>query len=106
MEEIKEENAIIDNYHINIDCGCIVMGIGLRMDGNSYQEFLSDLFLQSNGKLGYLGYSIRRILDITEQTNLKDIVGCAVRIKHTNMSISSIGHIYKDDWFTPKEDFK
>lgn len=122
MEEkiIKEKNAIIRSYNIDIEYGRVCMGLILEMDegvskgflsdinlDNSNNDFLSDIDPQDNSnKLGYLGYAIKRILNITEKFNLKDIIGCAVRVKCTDFNIIAIGHIYKDDWFNPLKDLR
>jgi len=52
------------------------------------------------------GHFIYRCMEIAGVNSWNDIVGNTIRAKTTYDDVAGIGHIVKDDWFFPREDFK
>lgn len=110
MEKIK--NAIIDSVSIddgdrglltvwlNLDYGGIMQGFG------GYSLYLPKSFDHFTEKGDFMGHFIFRCMEIAGVSNWDKVKGKAVRVKSVNDKIEAIGHITKDDWFNPSEDFK
>lgn len=49
-------------------------------------------------------WHIMRIMEIAGVNNWFDLVGKTIRAKATLTKVSAIGHIIKDDWFSPEEE--
>jgi hypothetical protein len=45
-------------------------------------------------------------MEIAGVSRWEDMNGKTIRVKSSHSGIESIGHIVKDDWFTPSVDFK
>lgn len=52
------------------------------------------------------GHWIFRCLNIAGVKSWDELVGRTVRVKAEQMKVHAIGHIVKEDWFNPGEDFK
>ena len=107
--EIK--NAVISNVQItNDDRGMLSAWIQLDY-GNSGQGFGGyALYLPKSFKHHKIesvaGHFIFRCMQIADVENWSEMTGKTVRVKCNMAKIESIGHIVKDDWFNPSEDFK
>lgn len=51
------------------------------------------------------GHYLYRVMEIAGVTEWKDVVGRSIRTRGTHSKISAIGHIVKNDWFCPEDDF-
>ena len=45
-------------------------------------------------------------MEIAEITEWNQLVGKTIRVKLNDGRVNAIGHIIKNDWFYPEEDFK
>lgn len=51
------------------------------------------------------GHFIFRCMKIAEVDEWSNLVGKTIRVKYTHSKVVAIGHIVKNDWFNPSEDF-
>lgn len=109
MSEIK--NAIIKSATItNDDHG--VLSAWLMLDyGGSGQGFGGLALYLPKGyahhKLASVaGHFIWRCMEVADVTRWENLAGKTIRVKAEHSRVYAIGHIVKDDWFCPSEDFK
>lgn len=107
--EIK--NAVIDSVSIDTgERGLLTAWIFLDYGGSQQGFGGYALYLPKSYKhhqiLSHAGHFIFRCMEIAGVERWSDMKGKTVRVKCTQVRVHSIGHIVKDDWFTPSEDFK
>ncbi len=106
--EIK--NAIIKKATITNDYHGI-LSAWLTLDyGNSGQGFGGyALYLPTSfshhQKLSTAGHFIWRCMEVAGVSEWGQLVGKTIRVKASHCNVDAIGHIVKDDWFCPADDF-
>ena len=110
MIEIK--NAIIKSATItNDDHGLLSAWLHLEY-GNSgqgfggYSLYLPKDFTHSTNQKNYAGHFIWRVMEIAEVSEWSKLVGKTIRAKADHGKVYAIGHIIKEDWFNPSDDFE
>ena len=110
-EKLETKNAIIKNARLTSDDHGL-LSVWLDLDyGGSGQSFggwslyLPKSFLHHTLE-SVAGHFIWRIMEIAGVIEWKDLPGKCIRVKADWEHVESVGHIIKDDWFTPREDFK
>lgn len=82
-----------------LDYGGMVQGLG------GYALYLPKSFTHHKLK-SVAGHFIWRVMDIAGVTRWDELKGKTIRVKAEHSGVHAIGHIVKDDWFCPSEDFK
>lgn len=109
-KEIEIRNAIISGFDINIERG-FILSCYLMLDyGGAGQGFGGRcLYLDKTAThheiKSYAGHEIYRIMQIADVETCSQVKGKSIRVKILNGEILGIGHIIKNDWYIPKEDF-
>lgn len=94
------DRGILDAW-LHLDYGGSGQGFG------GYCLYLPDSFAHHEIK-SFAGHFIWRCMEIGGVTKWEDLKGKTIRVKTDGEYglIKAIGHIVKDDWFCPDEDFK
>jgi hypothetical protein len=108
---IETINAVIESAEITSDeHGCLSAWLFLEFAAGSqgfggYVLYLPKSFKHHEFKSA-AGHFIFRCMEIAGVTEWSKLAGKTLRIRREAGLIQSIGHIVKDDWFNPSEDFK
>ena len=105
------KNAVIEK--VSLTCGDRgFMDAWLYLDyGGSGQGFGGYVLYMpksfSHHKLeSVAGHFLFRCMEIAGASSWETMKGKTIRVRGNRGCIEAIGHIVKDDWFCPKEDFK
>jgi hypothetical protein len=105
--EIK--NAIIQTVNLTREDGHLDVWVTLDYGGScqgfgGYTLYLPKCYGRHELK-SVAGHFIYRVMEIAGVENWDSLVGKSVRARIDGGIINAIGHIIKDDWFCPSEDF-
>jgi len=108
---METKNAVIKSADLDATEHGLLSG-WLNLDyGDSGQGFGGwALYLPKSFKhhsiMSHAGHWIWRVMEIAGVTRWEDLPGKTIRVRATFSSVEAIGHICKDDWFCPADDFK
>ena len=108
---METKNAIITSAQITIgDRGLLTAWLMLDYGGSGqgfggHALYLPKSFSNHQGQVNIAGHFIWRVLEIVGVTEWSHLVGKSIRVRATNGGIEAIGHIIKDDWFIPGDEF-
>ena len=109
---IEMKNAVIEGATLTTnDHGILTAYLALDYDGSGqsfggYALYFPDNFTNSKKPGNFAGHFIWRVMKIAGVYEWDALVGKTIRVKATNSNVIAIGHIIKDDWFNPTEDFQ
>jgi hypothetical protein len=109
MSEIR--NAVIESATISSDDhGLLSAWLHLDYGGSGqgfggYALYLPKSFTHHKIE-SVAGHFIWRCMEVAGVTEWSQLHGKTIRVKGGFSGIEAIGHIVKDDWFYPAEDFK
>lgn len=109
--KIEIKNAIIESATLTSeDRGLLTSWIQLDYGGScqgfgGYVLYLPKSFKNFTEKGDFAGHFIYRSMQIAEVSEWSKMEGKSIRVKIQDGFIAAIGHIVKDDWFNPSEDF-
>ena len=107
-------NAIIESASLTrADHGVLSGWLTLNYGGTGqgfggYSLYLPKSFKNHDLNVNYAGHFIFRVMEIAEVEKWEDLPGKTIRVRKSDEwgLIEAIGHIVKEDWFSPAEDFK
>ena len=110
--EIETSNAIITSAIItNDDHGLLSSWLMLDYGGSGqgfggYALYLPSSFTNhSPSARNYAGHWIWRVMEIAGVSRWDQLPGKTIRVRREHSKVHAIGHIVKNDWFNPSEDF-
>ncbi len=108
---METKNAVIESATITSDDhGCLSAWLHLDYGGTGqgfggYALYVPKSF-KHHDMQSVAGHFIYRAMEIAGVTKWDDLKGKTIRVKAEHGGVKEIGHIVKDDWFNPSEDFK
>ena len=111
-QEFEIMNAVIESATIDDgDRGLLTAWLQVEHPNGhqgfgGYALYLPKDFQHGKVSNGFAGHFIFRCMQIAGVSSWDKLIGRTIRVKCNHSKIQSIGHIIKDDWFTPSEDFK
>ncbi len=110
-EKIEIKNAVIESATISsgdrgfLDCWLQLDYGGMGQGFGGYALYLPKSF-DHHRLESVAGHHIFRIMEVAGVDSWDKLKGKTIRVKGGWGRIVAIGHIIKDDWFCPDEDYK
>lgn len=112
MNVVEIRNAVITGATItNDDHGLLSAWVWLDYGGSGqgfggFSLYLPKSFTHGGPKSpNYAGHFIWRVMEVAGVSEWGQLKGKTVRVKCEHSKVHALGHIVKDDWFDPYEDF-
>jgi hypothetical protein len=110
-DRLEVRNAIIESVSIDdADRGMLTAWLNLNYGGSGQGFGGFALYLPKSFShhrlLSHAGHFIWRCMEIGAVSRWSDLKGKTIRVKANHSGVRAIGHIVKEDWFDPSEDFK
>lgn len=111
MDSLEIKNAIIEGVSLtDSDHGCLSAWVNLDLGGSvqgfgGYTLYIPNAVSNNYNRYNYAGLFIWRCMEIAGVSRWEDLPGKTVRAKATCTKVHAIGHIIKDIWFDPYEEF-
>lgn len=93
----KEERGFLDAW-LTLDYGGSGQGFG------GYALYLPKSF-SHHAIESVAGHFLFRVMEIAGVESWEKLKGRTIRVKCEHTKVHAIGHIVRDDWFNPSEDF-
>lgn len=112
MSEVPEiKNAVIESVSLGFsDRGFLDCWLTLNYGGSGQGFGGYTLYLPKSWDHHKIdspaGHFLFRCMEISGVEKWENMKGRTIRVKATHCGIKAIGHIVKDDWFCPSDDFK
>lgn len=110
--KIDVRNAVIESARItNDDHGLLTAWLNLDYGGSGqgfggFALYLPKSFTHHNPQgPNYAGHFIWRVMEIAGVCDWSKLPGKTIRVRQEHSAVHAIGHIVKDDWFCPSDDF-
>lgn len=111
-----EKNAIIDSAILDDgERGLLTSWLQLDYGGSGqgfggYALYLPSDYKNHKAQVNYAGHWIYRCMQIAGVNSWEKMKGRTIRVRLTSDGLDgkiiAIGHIIKDEWFNPEEEFK
>jgi len=107
---IETKNAIIESASLStgdrgfLDCWLTLDYGGSGQGFGGYVLYLPKSYSHHELK-SVAGHFIFRVLEIAGVDSWDKLKGRTIRVKCEHSKVHAIGHIVRDDWFNPSEDF-
>lgn len=107
---IETKNAIIESASLSfgdrgfLDCSLMLDYGGSGQGFGGYVLYLPKSWAHHELK-SVAGHFIFRVLEVAGVESWDKLKGRTIRVKAEHCKVHAIGHIVRDDWFNPSEDF-
>ena len=108
---LTERNAVIERATItDDDHGLLTAYLHLDYGGcgqgfGGWSLYLPKAFRHHGGP-NYAGHFIWRCMEIAGVHEWSDLAGKTIRVRQEHSKVHAIGHIVKNDWFNPADEFR
>lgn len=108
--EIETKNAVIESVRLTfaergiLECWLTLSYGGSGQGFGGYALYLPKSY-DHHTLLSHAGHFIYRVMQVAGVEDWDKLVGRTIRVRASHSRVHAIGHIIKDDWFDPEQDF-